>query len=288
MKKLLISLILFLLLTGLALHTSHTQAAVVLDNLTGESQDPSGTDLTDSGNEQKAVAFTTVSGNYVIDSLDVFGFEENGSTVTLQARLHAHDGSSVPGTQLAEIASINVAANAPDGVYTFTPGTTITLQNGVSYWIVLEITSGAGQFEWSSPVSAATPGGTFTFIEYSFFNGFSWVGGSTVHNMLRLNASPPTSAAPINVPNVGTVLIRTTNPQPVYEAPGGGLVRVGVDELWLPNDADGSGYDTYTVTSIEQLDNGEVWVEIFLGSAKFVWVPLDNVIPVTYLDIPTE
>ncbi len=79
------------------------------------------------------------------------------------------------------------------------------------------------------------------------------------------------------VPNVGLVKIDTSSPQPVYEDPAGSVVRnPNGSELWIPQDYDGNGYDTYTVTDMLEVD-GAYWIQIFLGSEHFVWVPLANV-----------
>lgn len=108
--------------------------------------------------------------------------------------------------------------------------------------------------------------------------------------MLRLQASLAPSgtgaASGLSVPNEGLIEISTSQSQPVYDGPGGGVVRnADGSELWLPHDADGSGADTYVVTDTALVGN-EVWVAIFLGNAVSVWVPLDQVTALTPLDVP--
>ncbi len=88
---------------------------------------------------------------------------------------------------------------------------------------------------------------------------------------------------PLVVPNLGIVQIDATMAQPAYAEPNGDLAKMGADEIWLPHDADHNGYDTYTVTGMETID-GRVWVSIFLGDQNFVWVPLDQVKVVSYLE----
>lgn len=77
----------------------------------------------------------------------------------------------------------------------------------------------------------------------------------------------------INVPNTGLVLIYAWESTAAYDGPGGSRVQLapGVD-LSLPHDADGNGYDTYTVTESATVD-GETWVSLFIGNENFVWVP---------------
>jgi hypothetical protein len=95
---------------------------------------------------------------------------------------------------------------------------------------------------------------------------------------------PPPEPA-IHVPNIGTVMVTTNAPTRVYEAPGGGVLRNGGQEVWFPRDADGNGYDTYTVTRTVTLDNGEVWLGVFMGTDTWVYLPYDAVIPLTWLDV---
>lgn len=80
------------------------------------------------------------------------------------------------------------------------------------------------------------------------------------------------------VPNLGLVQIDTGNVQPVYDAPGGNAILVGGAALLLPHDADGSGYDTYNVTGIFEVDE-ETWIGIFLGGMNFGYVRLADVTP---------
>ncbi len=77
---------------------------------------------------------------------------------------------------------------------------------------------------------------------------------------------------------VGMISISTAQAQPVYESAGGNVVRdSGGNELWLPQDYDGSGADTHLVMSSSDID-GRTWYEIWIGDqSNLVWVPADKV-----------
>lgn len=118
------------------------------------------------------------------------------------------------------------------------------------------------------------------------------IGAPDMHIVMSVTGVPRSATAPepqpgvtvsngIFVPNLGEVLISTSDPTPVYESAGGGLVRVGVNELWLPQDNDGNGFDTYVVTDI-QVVGDEVWAALFIGSDTWVWVPFAAVTPLNY------
>jgi hypothetical protein len=87
----------------------------------------------------------------------------------------------------------------------------------------------------------------------------------------------------LHVPNRGMIQISTWQAQPLYNTPGGQVVRDGNHhEIWLPNDADDSGADTYVITEV-RLHNGTLWLGIFMGSGIWGWVPADNVTPLTFI-----
>ncbi|MBZ0315969.1 MAG: hypothetical protein K8L91_06090 [Anaerolineae bacterium] len=89
-----------------------------------------------------------------------------------------------------------------------------------------------------------------------------------------------------NVPNYGEVKLDTGQHQPAYVNPGGGEIIRGSNgaDVWLPADADGSGYDTYVVTDAVEMD-GEVWIAVWLGGENYGWLPLSGVTPTRQLAI---
>ncbi len=79
-------------------------------------------------------------------------------------------------------------------------------------------------------------------------------------------------------PQIGMISISTSQAQPVYESAGGDVVRDGSgNELRLPQDYDGNGFDTHLVMSSTEID-GQLWYEIWIGGqGTTVWLPADNV-----------
>ena len=77
-----------------------------------------------------------------------------------------------------------------------------------------------------------------------------------------------------HIPNIGLVTVSVLNPQPLYEMPNGNPLRRESDlvHIWIPQDYDGNGFDTHTVTDYQIDADGTVWLQIWLGSANFPWV----------------
>ncbi len=75
------------------------------------------------------------------------------------------------------------------------------------------------------------------------------------------------------VPNIGTVTVFASNPTQVYQEASGGVLRDGATtaEVFLPRDADGNGFDTFTITDYSMLGD-DVWLAVWLGSANWGWI----------------
>ncbi len=121
---------------------------------------------------------------------------------------------------------------------------------------------------------------------YDAINGYSdrgfGTGGYTVIASGSFVAFGPTIN---NVPNLGLIKLDTGQAQPAYDAPAGGVMRGSNGaEVWLPADADHSGYDTYVVTDAVEVD-GEIWVAVWVGGEAYGWLPLAGVTPLTQLAI---
>jgi hypothetical protein len=75
------------------------------------------------------------------------------------------------------------------------------------------------------------------------------------------------------VPNHGLIRIDTTQGQPTYGSPSEGVARdLDGREIWLPQDYDGNGFDTYVVTDIRTY-NGQTWFGLWQGTMNWLWVP---------------
>lgn len=85
--------------------------------------------------------------------------------------------------------------------------------------------------------------------------------------------------------NRGEVMIRAIEPIPVHMDAMGQVVRdANAQEVWLPHDFDGNGYDTYVVADVVRTETDGIWLGLFIGANKWGWVRLDDVIPMRYID----
>ncbi len=144
-----------------------------------------------------------------------------------------------------------------------------------------------GTYTLGSSLYATAP--AFNPITFRFYSE-AGNGLSEVLAYEQSGACPglPTAAPALMVPNEGTILIGWSQMQHAYVAPGGDVARDSAgNEISLPADDDGNGFDTYTVTGVKVVD-GRTWVSIFLGSGNWGWVPLDSVTPITDLPEPEE
>lgn len=77
------------------------------------------------------------------------------------------------------------------------------------------------------------------------------------------------------VPNHGLIQIGTGSPLRTFQSPSDGVVRLSdSSELWLPQDADGNGFDTFVVTDIRTY-NDQTWLALWNGSNQYLWVLYD-------------
>ena len=93
---------------------------------------------------------------------------------------------------------------------------------------------------------------------------------------------PPVPPAPVvtilEVPHVADIRINAGSNVPAYDGPAGSQVKLlNGRDVFLPQDYDGNGYDTYVVTDTAVVD-GVTWYSIFLGNEEFVWVNGSQVI----------
>ena len=83
----------------------------------------------------------------------------------------------------------------------------------------------------------------------------------------------------LNVPHVDDIRINAGSNVPAYDGPAGSQAKLANgQEIFLPQDYDGNGFDTYIVTDTAVVD-GVTWYSIFLGNENFVWVNGSQVIP---------
>ena len=148
----------------------------------------------------------------------------------------------------------------------------------------------------SFPIPAGTP----VLLRLGFLNFFQTeivsmtevlVDGCDTGNIISINncdslpytggpSACPMAAmpAPIGYPNTGEFSISTASPVMAYDSAGGSPVRVADGAaLFLPNDADGNGFDTYVITGSSEI-NGVLWYGFFMGNYdQYLWVMADDV-----------
>lgn len=91
-------------------------------------------------------------------------------------------------------------------------------------------------------------------------------------------STPPTTPAPpalpgITVPNLGTLTVSVENRQLVLDAPDGNPILIDGQAILVPQDSDGNGFDTFTITEVLEFE-GETWVGIFLGGPRWGYIQL--------------
>jgi hypothetical protein len=142
---------------------------------------------------------------------------------------------------------------------------------------------------------------TYVVTEVRRIDGETWLGiylGSLDWGYVKLDGVTATTFLPSStprrvvesstprplVPNFGIVEISAANPQYIYQTPDGAEIHDGHGHwLQVPEDEDGSGADTFIVTSVRTI-RGEKWLGIYVGTLRWAWVPLAGVTPLTYIE----
>jgi hypothetical protein len=218
----------------------------------------------------------------VYESLTITSFDQNiwsGAGPTTDVSVYYKRGSYMgyeitPGAwRLLGTATVNNAgddlpSSVPIGGLNLTPGTYgfyIHVEGGNNY------TYGTGTY--SNAQMQISAGTGLCFLYGITYPGRIWNG--TINYQY----------GNIAVPNVGMVQINDLQAQPAYADPAGEIARTSAGaEIWLPHDYDDNFYDTYVVTDTA-LIGSEYWVQIFLGSEDFAWVPLSKVTALSELPL---
>ena len=180
-------------------------------------------------------------------------------------------GGTVTTADAGTIVNIPVAGTVPAGedlaVEIFAPDTS----NGGNFFIG---SNAAGQSAPSYIQSAFCGAAVPTNLASLGFPGMHIIMVVTGDDNVG-GVAPPVTV--LNVPNKGEIMITAANGQPAYDSPAGSVIRHnGGAELWLPQDYDGNGFDTYVITETVVVD-GRTWYGIFLGNETWAYVPADTV-----------
>lgn len=210
---------------------------------------------------------------------------------TVDISAYADGGSHAVRFTGRQNAAVNVNMNLDDiSIVAVTPDVLVASAACNADNLDITITTGDGPYNITGTGTGLPLNGVAAGT-YNLTGPASWTGvtvtetdgdlESIVFGDFNCPGSAPVSVVPgIGVPHLGEVLINV--PQAAYQSPNG----EAVSGLVLPADADGNGFDTYVVANIVY-DGGEYWVGLFVGSSNWVWVPLDGVLPLSSLSLPT-
>jgi hypothetical protein len=182
-----------------------------------QSNDNRGTDLSSStGPNVKTVSFTLPTGTaYTLDDavLRLEGYADDAFRV--QIRDH-NAGTNRPGSTALVNFNLPVSQGIGTFDYVFTPQETFAFQPNTTYWLYVDISSGAGgtgAIRWTASATGGTPNGitptgVATFGQYLFSNngGAGFTATPNTLNSFQINATPvpfESDALPI----VGSTLI---------------------------------------------------------------------------------
>lgn len=261
---------------------SQAMTMVVIGNIGGTPGSGANIGAPFGAGDRKAVSVTVdVSSDYYLDNFRAL--LSSGTSMDVTVTIHSHDGTATPGPVIATIATETVTGVAAT-IIDFVPTMPILLNAGQTYWFMVsaaDMQSGT----WRRNMANTPPiDSVFSFVEYSYSVGGGVWSTSTGYDQFEIWASPPPiTATGLSIPQIGMIQIDQFQAQPAYDAPGGNIAYDQNGDIWLPHDFDNSFADTYIVTSTTVVD-GRTWVEIFLGNKDFVWVPLDTVTPLSYLE----
>ncbi|RMG69667.1 MAG: hypothetical protein D6711_19015 [Chloroflexi bacterium] len=96
-----------------------------------------------------------------------------------------------------------------------------------------------------------------------------------------------TGIVSVGIPNLGLILINSSNPVPALIAPNAqqAIDSIG-NPITLPADADSNGFDTYVITGCEE-SNNTIWASIWLGGVNYGFVDLNDSRITILTELPT-
>jgi len=151
----------------------------------------------------KAVSFT-LNGpqNATLDNI-VVGLDGVGlSNYTIAFRL-LQNTLGQPGALIGSIGTANITGGSAAQAVTLTPGSTLNLSAGTTYWIEALATSGTGHWNTSNPAAAPANGlGTFGQYLASGDGGGSW-NNSSGFNAIQVNGTQ----VPVGTPEPGSLFL---------------------------------------------------------------------------------
>ncbi len=174
----------------LLLPFSVSHGAVIFNNLdqTGLGQG------TISNSYYKAQKFTTDSNNYTLNWAKIR--LRSNTSGALFAKIY-NDNSNLPNTEVGSLTVPSIGSTYAN--YTCNPSGSITLSPNGTYWVVVGVSSGAGDYDWNYTDSNSGSGvGFSTRWAYSTNAGSTWTGLDEEPFMMQVDASISESIPTLN------------------------------------------------------------------------------------------
>lgn len=188
------------------------RAGIIIGNLPPVSEGLGtqiGAESSTSGDFEKAQSFTIGGTDYTLTQaslrLECNPVGDGGACGALQSltlQLFSDSGGS-PGSALATLNN-GFGVPLPSGfaTYNFTPGSTLQLAQGQTYWIVLSAVTNTSDYSannslmWSSSQTPIGSGATYLSAEISPDGGASWNASGTINSFELDGTAQGTSSAP--------------------------------------------------------------------------------------------
>ncbi|MDB6003944.1 MAG: hypothetical protein JWR15_931 [Prosthecobacter sp.] len=163
---------------------THSQAAVIFDQ--SGTHTLNGTVLNSDYFGQSFLVGGTTMG---LTSVDLYMDNAANAVGNFAVALYSNNGSNLPGTLMEVLTGSSNPATA--GAYTYTGSSALLANTG--YWIVAEVTGGAGSYSWRAEGNNTPETGTTVFhdVAISHNQGTSWSnnnGSSNVSLQMTVNA----------------------------------------------------------------------------------------------------
>lgn len=148
-----------------------------------------------------ANAFTTDSTDRYLQEVKVSLALPGNSSSDLQVELW-NDSSSLPGNA---VVSLSTGSNpTTSGIFTYTPDAPLTLSANTTYWVVLSVAGGAGEYNWNSTLSSAQTGvGTIGEVA-TYLGGWSALGASD-KGLLAVSGVPVPEPSSLGLVGMGCI-----------------------------------------------------------------------------------
>jgi hypothetical protein len=177
-------------------------AATLISNLDGSDVTQSNI-LPSPTQTTKAMGFTVGMGSNFTLTSAILRLQSSGGPLGVPLLSLVADNGGLPGTQIATFAS-PVLGTDQIANYTFAPTSSVTLLQGMTYWLVLTSAPGSPLIDWKASRPGVTPSGLFTHSGAMFATVGAGLAPSGILNSYALEGE---AIAAIPLPAGGLLLI---------------------------------------------------------------------------------